>query len=96
VVVDRREQVAKRGVEGVPLLVIEVLSPSTREHDRSRKAKRYAALGVPHCWLVDPDARRIECFRLEGPRYVLATRGAGSAAVSHPDFPGLTLDLAPL
>ncbi len=96
VVVARREQVSKRGVEGVPLLVIEILSPSTREHDRSRKATRYAALGIPHFWLVDPDARRIECYRLEGPRYALATRGEGAAAVSHPDWPGLTLELAPL
>lgn len=95
-VVARREQVSKRGVEGAPLLVVEILSPATREHDRSRKAARYAALGIPHYWLVDPDARRIECYRAEDGRYVLATRGEGAASVSHPDWPDLTLELAPL
>lgn len=96
VVVGRPEQVSERGIEGVPLLVIEILSPSTREHDRTRKAARYATLGIPHFWLVDPDARRIECYRLEGDRYVLVTCGDGAASISHPDWPGLNIALAAL
>lgn len=95
-VVGRREQVSERGIEGAPLLVVEILSPSTREHDRNRKATRYAALGIRHLWLVDPDARRIECYRIEGSSYVLAASGAGAASVPHPDWPGLTIELAPL
>lgn len=96
VVVGRREQVSERGIEGAPLLVIEILSPSTREHDQSRKAARYACCGIPHFWLVDPDARRIECYRLKDDRYALVTSGEGSASVSHPDWPGLNVTLSPL
>ena len=51
---------------GPPALLVEVLSPSSRQTDRSAKGKRYAALGVRHYWIVDPDARRIECYRAAG------------------------------
>ncbi|MFV1958623.1 MAG: Uma2 family endonuclease [Planctomycetota bacterium] len=45
---------------GVPLLVVEVLSPSTRQLDRGVKADRLLHLGVAEVWLVDPDDRTIE------------------------------------
>lgn len=48
--------------EESPLLVVEVLSPSTRTEDTRVKAPEYAAAGVGHLWLVDPRDRCIECF----------------------------------
>ena len=90
------ELLSNRGVEGVPLLAVEILSPSSRSHDRIRKARRYAALGLPHFWIVDPDAKRVECYRLKDRRYVLVTSGAGVAALAHPDWPGLLIELASL
>ena len=95
VVVDRPQQVSTRGIEGAPLLVVEILSPSTRERDRTRKARRYAALGVRHFWLVDPDARRVECYRSQahGSSYSLVVQAEGTAALSHPDWPGFAIDL---
>jgi Uma2 family endonuclease len=46
--------VSKRGIEAPPLLVVEVLSPSTRRVDRGVKFRRYAELCVLHYWIVDP------------------------------------------
>ena len=43
-----------------PLLVIEVLSPSTAARDRKTKAALYFGKGVAEMWLVEPDARTIE------------------------------------
>ena len=51
VVVDDPQQISGLGIEGEPLLVVEVLSPSTCAYDRTTKAKRYAALGIQHFWL---------------------------------------------
>ncbi len=43
-----------------PLLVVEVLSPSTRRRDRHRKRPTYLSHGVREVWLVDQDTRTIE------------------------------------
>jgi len=45
---------------GVPLLVIEILSPSSARADRIVKRRRYQRTGVPEYWVVDLDARVVE------------------------------------
>ena len=47
----------------VPLLVVEVLSPSTARYDRITKRQRFQRSQVSEYWLVDADARRIERWR---------------------------------
>lgn len=96
VIVDRPERVSTRGIEGAPLLVVEILSPSTRKRDRTVKARRYAALGIPHFWLVDPDAHRLECYRAEGTRYSLLGQAEGSTVLEVADWPDLAIDLSAL
>jgi len=89
-------RISSRAIEGAPTLLVEVLSPSSRKTDKSTKAKRYAALGVRHYWIVDPDAHRIECYRETNGRYSLVIEAEGDATISHPDWSGLTVRLAPL
>ncbi len=43
-----------------PVLVVEVLSPSTRRRDRYRKRPAYLAHGVGEVWLLDQRERKIE------------------------------------
>lgn len=45
---------------GVPVLVVEVLSPSTRRRDRDVKRGRLLGLGVQEVWLVDPTAEAVD------------------------------------
>ena len=52
-----------RGVDGPPDLVVEVLSPSNRDFDRSLKRKRYMASEVAELWIVDADERLVEVWR---------------------------------
>lgn len=59
------------------------------------KARRFAALGVPH-WILDPEARRLECHRNEDGAFVLVTAADGDAVMPALDFDGLTIDLAAL
>lgn len=42
-------------LHGVPDLIVEILSPSTRNYDRQRKKKRYEQHAVPEYWTIDPD-----------------------------------------
>ena len=47
---------------GIPILVVEVLSPSTARYDRITKRRRYQRSGVPAYWIVDLDARQVEVW----------------------------------
>jgi Uma2 family endonuclease len=89
-------QVSGRGIEGAPLLVVEILSPSTRAHDRDVKARRYAALSVPHYWIVDPADRRVECYEIRGATYALVSAAQDRAILTHPAWPDLVVPLAGL
>ncbi len=46
-----------KSFEGVPDLVVEVLSPSTGRTDRSVKLAAYEEAGVPELWLIDPETQ---------------------------------------
>lgn len=76
-----------------PDWVCEVLSPSTRALDRSVKLPVYAREGVRHVWLVDPEARTLEVFRLEGARYSLVVTHSGPVHVRAEPFEALELEL---
>jgi len=95
-VVTNAAAVTHRAIEGPPALVVEILSPSTATRDRTVKKHRYAAAGVAHYWLVDIDARRIECLRLAEEGYTLAAEAQGTESLVVPDWPDLTVDLAAL
>ena len=88
--------ITDRAIEAPPLLVVEILSPSTRRQDRGVKAERYAELGVAHYWIVDPEQERVELLRLEDGAYRLIAGGAGATSLAHPDWDGLVLDLGAL
>jgi Uma2 family endonuclease len=68
---------------GVPDLVMEVTSSGTRRTDRVEKLVEYAQAGVQEYWIVDPEARTVEVFRLcEGAYEALGKWGAGETARS--------------
>ena len=48
---------------GIPVLAVEVLSPSTAARDRGRKRRIYQEAGVTEYWIVDLDARLVERWR---------------------------------
>ncbi|MHB8262145.1 MAG: Uma2 family endonuclease [Acidimicrobiales bacterium] len=55
---------------GTPLLVVEVLSPSTRSTDTRIKRLEYERAKAGAYWIVDPDIPSLTVLRLEGDRYV--------------------------
>lgn len=46
-----------------PILIIEVLSPSSARFDRVVKRRRVQRAGIPEYWIVDLDARMVERWR---------------------------------
>lgn len=85
--------IRRRGVFGVPDLVVEVLSPSTEGRDRGLKLHRYAASGVSHYWILNTDGPRIEERVLGDDGYwLVGTFGPGE--IFRPTiFPGLEIPL---
>jgi len=82
VVPNVRNRAADRGTfevateETRPSLVIEIVSPKTREADRVKKVKDYALVGIQEYIYIDHTTRRgkesweIAGFRLDGDRYL--------------------------
>jgi Uma2 family endonuclease len=96
IVVARPPQVSERGIEGAPHMVVEVISPARRSLDRDVKARRYAAHGVTHYWIVDPTAETVECLQLVEGRYrVQASITHAGTLVVHA-FPGLAVEVGAL
>ena len=83
--------ISGRGIEGAPMLVVEILSPSTTLIDRNAKRLIYARHGVPFYWLVDPEGRAIEALVLGPEGYSLAVRASGDEPLALPPFPDLAL-----
>ena len=82
--------ISERGIEGPPDLVVEIASPGTRTHDRSRKLAVYAEAGVPEYWLAEPADRTIELLVLEDGGYRslgVFTGGAMPPSRVLPDLP---------
>lgn len=61
---ERLDILTDKNVRGAPDLVIEVLSPSTREWDREFKRKLYEKFGVREYWIVDLNAQSIEILQM--------------------------------
>jgi Uma2 family endonuclease len=80
-----------------PDWLCEVLSVSTAKLDRAEKLPLYAAVNVPHVWLVDPLAKTLEVLRLDGATYrILETYGGDEAKVRAEPFDAIELELGAL
>lgn len=79
-----------------PDWVCEILSPSTARVDRAEKLPIYAAHGVRHAWLIDPDLRTLEVFENRDGKWLLLTVLENDAGVSQPPFDAIEFPLAVL
>lgn len=55
----------KYGCKGAPDMVVEILSPSTRRHDRLVKLGLYQQAGVREYWTIDPGNQSVQVFLLD-------------------------------
>ena len=79
-----------------PDWVCEILSPSTARIDRIKKLPIYKSHGVKHVWVVDPLARTLEVFRLEGERLFLHATHAEDERIRAEPFDAIELELGVL
>jgi len=90
----RASALTKAGATGAPDLAIEIISPGAEKRDRELKRKVFARSRVEELWLVLPDKKRIDVYRLaenpERPRLTVS----GSDEFESKLFPGLTIAVA--
>jgi Uma2 family endonuclease len=80
--------------EPAPIVVVEVLSPSTKSTDLTDKRSEYAKRGISEYWMINPKALDIKVLRLENGVYVEVGVFQGEDAIVSPTFPELTLTAA--
>ena len=80
---ENRKKIGDQYFDGGPDWVAEVISPGSRTADTVEKLKEYAQAGVPEYWLLDPRARTVMVYVLDGEAYRLVkTYEAGEAVES--------------
>ncbi len=91
-----KSQIKDTHIEGAPVLVVEILSPSSLAHDRLRKMNLYARFGVKEFWLVTPHPPFIEIFLLDANGYRRHSAFEKDDELLSATFPDLRIPLAPV
>ena len=86
-------------LDELPLICVEIRSPTTWRYDVGRKKSVYESQGVPELWLVDGFTGVILVFRRSAPAvdyYDTALELAATDTLTSPLLPGFELALAEL
>jgi Uma2 family endonuclease len=67
---DNIDRLKRTHLEGPADLVVEIISPESRQRDRGDKFIEYQQGGVREYWLLDPESMRAEFYTLESDAYV--------------------------
>ena len=94
ILTDRLAMVTQDGIEGIPSLVVEIVSPSSGYRDRVTKKAVYEQHGVQEYWLVDPLEELIEIFALKNGQYTLLSAVSPNEGQLRSNvLPGLVLNV---
>ncbi len=83
-------------IQGVPDLVVEVISPSTRARDTVHKLRAYHEAGVPWYWLIDSETLTIYEYQHTPEGYLLRTIAEAGEVFVSKALEGFTLNLQEL
>jgi Uma2 family endonuclease len=76
---------------GAPDIAVEVISPDSVTRDRREKFAEYEAAGVVEYWLIDPNRRRAEFYRLGADGRYMLVLGGGAGVFNSAVLPRLRL-----
>lgn len=84
---------ADKAIDDPPDLCVEIVRPTSGAMDRMERLEQYAIGRVAFYWIVDPQMKTIEAYKLDGGRYKLYGRGEENESVSLAPFLELQLPL---
>lgn len=73
-----------------PLLVVEIVSPSSKKTDYQAKEQEYRTIGIPEYWIVDLQQAKVTVLLLVDGRYQ-STEFKGTEQILSQKFPKLNL-----
>jgi Uma2 family endonuclease len=83
----------RRLIEGIPILAVEILSPSDVHADVSEKIQEYLDVGVKLVWIVDPDFETVAAYtQHEEPRLF----NRDQELIAEPHLPGFRVRVVEL
>lgn len=83
--------IIKNHITAAPDVVVEVISPDSRQYDSVTKKNDYEAAGVGEFWLIDPLEPRMTFFVRQGEKFVESASPGDTFASAA--IPGFSLDL---
>ena len=87
-----KAKITKKGIEGPPDIVVEILSPSTAYYDFTVKKDVYERAGVKEYWLLDPLRKTFEIYANSQEGFKLISKAKEEGMVSS-ELLGLKLNL---
>jgi len=94
VVICDQNKLDKQGCLGAPDIAVEIISPFTSYKDQTEKLRLYERYGVREYWIVNPDAKYIMVYCLEGMRYSKPEYLTESDILESRALKGLKIDLS--
>ena len=85
--------IQRRGVFGVPDLLIEIISPSSVRRDRYDRKNLFARFGVKEYWIGDPANEALEILILKAGQYELHCSAEEKGKLTSLALAGLEFDL---
>ena len=82
------------GVEGIPFLLVEVISQESQDRDRGYKKDIYEKLGVKEYWVASPYSNNVEIYHLENGSYKHVGKYTSSDKINTFGVPSCTVDFS--
>lgn len=82
-----------RVIDGIPILAVEILSPSNKHEDVTEKVQEFLAARIPLIWVADPDFRTVTVYR---PDHEPELFNSHQELIGDPHLPGLRIPVAAL
>ena len=68
---NKMDIITRRGIEGIPDMIAEILSPHSLKRDKINKREVYVKYQIPEYWIIDPLNESLELYRLRNSQYEL-------------------------
>ena len=90
---ERKQEIVKEWIEGVPDFIIEVISIESAYYDLRQKMDIYEKYGIKEYIIVDPIEQSAELYALKDGAYYLHQKAQNNEQLNSVVLPGLIFDL---